>query len=269
MDVPSSRTNTLSRTVSALALVEYFIALGEAMAADNGLNQTRFHAWKKEVCRVLVDHFGPGSPAVARLQPLTPTATPLVFNSAVRAVTIDAVKILSELRSRLGDALARETCFALVLTTLRRFDIFAQAVSRRRRKGKTSAQFQLRDEYDVQDALYGILKPHIADLDREDPTPKVAGDSGRTDLSSRSAGLVIEVKRVRTAAHAKKLAAECSARLVKYGEIEGLRVLVFFVFDPEGLISDPDNFAAQIGKGAVQLGQRSFEVKCIISPRKA
>lgn len=119
-----------------------------------------------------------------------------------------------------------------VLEFLSRFDRMAVALSTGRRKGKSP--FSIDDEYDVQDLVFAALKPLVRDLTTENPYPKVAGVSGRVDLTSRSLGLVVEIKAALREGREKDIARECMERIKLYSGAPEIRFLVFFLYDPHG-----------------------------------
>lgn len=45
-----------------------------------------------------------------------------------------------------------------------------------------------------------------------------------------------------------------------------LRTLVFFIYDPEGQLPDPDNLSGDLSKPVV-LDDKEFSVEVILSPR--
>lgn len=126
-----------------------------------------------------------------------------------------------------------------VLLFCSRFDRTVDALTNRDRN---KPPFLLADEYDVQDLAYGSLKPIVEDLLLEDPTGKVAGTSGRLDITSRSLGLVIEVKAALKPRREEDIPRECFERIKQYSLVPGMRVLAFFIYDPANKIKDADNF---------------------------
>lgn len=56
---------------------------------------------------------------------------------------------------------------------------------------------QIKDEYDVQDLLYGLLKIHYEDIRPEEHTLSYAGSSTRVDFLLKKERIVIEVKKTR------------------------------------------------------------------------
>ena len=153
-----------------------------------------------------------------------------------------------------------------VLTILRRFSLAARALQNRPRAEKAAAAYAIEDEYDVQDLLFAVLKPLCDDLEREDPVPKTAGDSGRVDLSSRMLGTIIEIKFAKNPTRAAAISRECRERVVTYSRWPDLRHLVFFVYDPDGLMSDPDNFVSGLTSPFCTYGGKSFSVTAVVSP---
>jgi len=154
----------------------------------------------------------------------------------------------------------------VVSLALRRFHSAARALANRPREEKRAKSYVIEDEYDVQDLLFAMLKPIIADLEREDPVSKTAGDSGRVDLSSRSLGLVIEVKFPKSEGRAREIPRECSERIVLYSRWPELRHLVFFVYDPSCRIPDADNFIAGLSSPSTRWGEKELSVTAIVSP---
>lgn len=153
-----------------------------------------------------------------------------------------------------------------VLKILRRFEVAARALRSRPREDKKKFGYVIADEYDVQDLLYALLKPLVEDLEREAPVPKTAGVSGRVDLCSTRLGLVLEVKFAKAGGgNATKLVKECNERVVTYAAGPGLEHLVFFVYDPDGVLPDRDNFISGLSTPASIHG-KSFAVDAVVAP---
>lgn len=167
-----------------------------------------------------------------------------------------------------SNALSEVDPFTVVNTiqVLRRFHLGASRLRSRPRKEKASLGYVIADEYDVQDLLFAILKPYIKDLDCENPTPKFAGDAGRVDLCSKDLGMVIEVKYGKNAKRAADLAAECRERFLQYSEFPELTHLIYFIYDPNHLIADPDNFEKDFTSPATWR-DKSFQVTAIVNPK--
>jgi hypothetical protein len=103
-----------------------------------------------------------------------------------------------------------------------------------RRKGAVSLAFST--EYDVQDLLHALLRPWIADIRAEEFTPSLAGSSTRMDFLLPAHKLVIELKFVRDASHAKKIGDELIVDIDHYRKHPECETLWCVVYDPEHLI---------------------------------
>lgn len=153
-----------------------------------------------------------------------------------------------------------------ILAMLRRFDIAARALRDRPRQDKKQCGYIVVDEYDVQDLLFAMIKPLCNDLEREDPVPKSAGDSGRVDLCSRMLGMIIEVKYAKDDNRARAIARECKERVITYSRWPELRHLVFFVYDPEHRLPDADNFIKDLSSSIFVYDSKKFSINAIVSP---
>ena len=118
----------------------------------------------------------------------------------------------------------------------------------------------------MQDLAFALLKPDVVDLEYEDPIPKLAGDSGRVDLSSRHLGMIIELKYVRDRARGNEIAKECRERVLLYSRWPELRHLVFFVYDPNRFLGDPDNIIHGLSVPICAWGPKTFRVTTVVSP---
>lgn len=118
-------------------------------------------------------------------------------------------------------------------------------------------------EASVQDLLYFMLKPAIPDLKPEHP---VAGHQRQyviQDFRSPSLKIVIEAKRPRNKAHARKLIGELRDDAGGYKSDPACKDLIFFVYDPKGFVEDPTALAKAID-GTHQHANRKIVVHCII-----
>ena len=128
-----------------------------------------------------------------------------------------------------------------------RFDRMTHALTKR---GQKKPPIPMTDEYDVQEFAYAALKPLVDDLTLEDPTAKVAGAAGRVDLVSYKLGLAIEVKATLKANREDAIVRECFERIKLYSSVRDIRVLAFFVYDPEKKLDDHDNVQRGLEAGS-------------------
>jgi hypothetical protein len=130
-----------------------------------------------------------------------------------------------------------------------------------------SAYAQLDDESKVQDLVYCLASSVIPDLHYEDPQRKARGalTSTRVDFSSRSASMLVEVKLATGKHQAKKVEAEISEDIVKYGRHRSFDILIFFVFCHSYAFPNPREF--ELGfTGSQQIGGHRFQTLCIVRP---
>ncbi len=105
-----------------------------------------------------------------------------------------------------------------------------------RRSGGTL--LSLDSEAAVQDTLYIMLRPWIADLVPENPTDKIGNRYSIKDFLSKSSRIVIEAKYIRSADHGKNITKEINDDIETYRYHSHCDDLVFFIYDPDALIPD-------------------------------
>ncbi len=118
------------------------------------------------------------------------------------------------------------------------------------------------DEYDVQDLLHCLLKVDFEDIRPEEWTPSYCGTSARMDFLLKQEGIVIEVKRMRRNMSIRDLGDQLIIDVTRYKAHPDCRRLICFVYDPEGLVSNPAAIECDIPSA-----ERSLDVQVIIAPR--
>ena len=88
------------------------------------------------------------------------------------------------------------TCVELVKNVFMNFQDSIKHITTGRRKGHNP--FPIRDEYDVQDLSYLILRSRFRDLAFENPHFKRGGTNSKVDLMIESEGVDIELKIMNT-----------------------------------------------------------------------
>ena len=96
------------------------------------------------------------------------------------------------------------------------------------------------DEYDVQDLLNSLLMLYFDDIRKEEWTPSFAGASARMDFLLKNEKVVTEVKKTRKSMTNKSLGDELIADVARYKEHPDCEKLICFVYDPEGLLGNPN-----------------------------
>lgn len=122
-----------------------------------------------------------------------------------------------------------------VLEALHSFTDCARYLNTRR---SGTALLSLDSEAAVQDALYLMLRPWISDLVPENPTDKIGNRYSIKDFISVASRIVIEAKFVRNADHGKSIVKEINDDIETYRYHGACDDLIFFIYDPEGLIPD-------------------------------
>lgn len=126
-----------------------------------------------------------------------------------------------------------------------RFHVIAKQLEERYDNRPTIA---IKDEYDVQDLLHGLLKLYFDDIRPEEWTPSYAGCSSRVDFLLKNEKTVIEVKKTRHNLLDREIGEQLIIDICKYKSHPSCRTLLCFVYDPEQLISNPDGLENDLNK---------------------
>lgn len=131
----------------------------------------------------------------------------------------------------------------------------------RRRKEAIALTFD--SEYDIQDMLHALLRPWISDIRPEEFTPSYAGTSTRMDFLLPEYSIVIEVKRVRSATHAKSIGQEIIIDTDHYRKHPACKQLWCVIYDPQQYISNPGGFTKDL-EGTSSRGESSVIVHVFV-----
>lgn len=129
-----------------------------------------------------------------------------------------------------------------------------------RHAGRTTITIE--DEYDTQDLLHAILRLHFDDIREEEWTPSYAGAASRVDFLLKAEQIVIEVKKTRASMTAKKLGEELIIDRARYEKHPECKILVCFVYDPEGRIGNPVGIERDL-----ESHESKLKVRVIIAPK--
>lgn len=168
---------------------------------------------------------------------------------------IDAAFALDATAASPASKLARKSALDGVLCVVDAFTASA-GVLRKRHAGRTG--FEINDEYDVQDLFFALVLPIVPDVVPEDPASKVANKSSRLDFTSKSTGLGIEVKHLKSKGDAHRVRDEILVDEATYQEHPYVDTVVAFVHDPDEhiAISSRKSFEADLSK-SVSIGGRT------------
>ena len=115
---------------------------------------------------------------------------------------------------------------------------FSECVRYLNTRRSSGALLTLDGEPAVQDALYLMLRPWISDLVPENPTDRIANRFSIKDFLSKANRFVVEAKYIRNADHGKSIVKELNDDIETYRYHPSCDDLVFFIYDPDGLIPD-------------------------------
>jgi hypothetical protein len=122
-----------------------------------------------------------------------------------------------------------------VLLGLREFDACVRYLNTRRSAG---AIINIESEADVQDVLYLLLRPWVVDLVFESPADKSGNRYAIKDFSSAAGRFVVDAKYIRNEEHGRLISRELHDDIEMYRTHPRCDDLIFFVYDPNGLIPD-------------------------------
>ncbi len=134
------------------------------------------------------------------------------------------------------------------------FERFHTVARQLRRRHDERSTLEIRDEYDVQDLLQGLLKIDFEDVRPEEWTPSYAGASNRMDFLIKDDEIAIEVKMTRRGLKDKELGDQLIIDIAKYQSHPNCKCLYCFVYDPEGIIRNPrgmERDLAKLSKGLI------------------
>ncbi len=149
----------------------------------------------------------------------------------------------------------------LVRNVLNNFSNAIKKVTQNRRKGHDN--YEINDEYDVQDVLYVILKAVFPNLKDEDPIQKIGGKGTRIDLILREEEILIEVKMIKTSDYTEsKFIDELKIDIESYHGSPWIKTLFCFVYDPFNKTRDIANFTDL--NGMREKNGKKFNVEVIV-----
>ncbi len=136
-----------------------------------------------------------------------------------------------------------------------------QKIIKDRRKNHT--EFEIRDEYDVQDILYVVIKSIFPNMRDEDPIPKVGGKSTKIDLILRDEKILVEVKMIKERdSNETHFIEQLKVDFESYHQCSWLEKLFCFVYDPFKKTRDISNFKDLNGKRVK--GEHNYNVEVIV-----
>lgn len=165
--------------------------------------------------------------------------------------------VLSAIEKTRKGLIVRENILPTVNVLLNILGSFPDVVSRLKYRRPGKETLLIKDEYDVQDIVYIMLKGIFPTLQYEDPMPKVGLNSSRADFTIIDLGVFLETKIISKKGKEKEIQQQCLTDIQNYGKQEGCQKIIFFIYDPEKCIDNQYAFKNGIGNNC------SFEEKSI------
>ena len=156
-----------------------------------------------------------------------------VTTSQIRSA-IDAAFALDASAASPASKLVRRSALEGVLAIVESFSTSASVL--RNRHSRRPA-FEINDEHDIQDLFFALVLPIVPDMVPEDPASKVANKSSRLDFTSKSTGLGIELKHLKSKSDADRVRDEILVDEATYRAHPYVDTVVAFVYDPGGNIA--------------------------------
>ena len=173
---------------------------------------------------------------------MTSTSTPDTDTAEASVTYVAATSALCTGLAR--TSYGRPAALATITGILRRFPAIVRELNSRHSRRPPLAE--IKDEYDVQDVLRGVLSGLFDDVRDEETTPSHAGLRSRMDLLLKREQIVIETKMTRDGLDQRKVAEELAIDKELYRSHPDCRTLVFFVYDPGHRLANPTALEADL-----------------------
>lgn len=144
-------------------------------------------------------------------------------------------------------------------------ELFPESVSYLKNERGSRPNFELTEELDVRDLLFSIIKPVFPDSRIEESTSKFANKTKQVDIVVPQISTLIEIKFVRDSRHSKTVANELMEDIEGYQVHENCDRLIAYVWDPQRLVTNRENFINDL-KGLREKNGRRFNVEVFIKP---
>ena len=141
---------------------------------------------------------------------------------------------------------------------LRRFHTVVRQLRRRHANRPT---LDVKDEYDVQDLLHALLRIYYDEVGAEELAPGSAGASPAIAFVLKAEQMVIEARLMREGLDAQALRSQLLADIGYCSSHYDCRTLIFFIYDPDGRIPNPEGFEQDISRPV-----NGMKVRLVIAP---
>lgn len=207
------------------------------------ISPPKFNAWRAEILTVLRYAKLNVPEYIAQI-----TAEDNQYRNDALAVASTIETIKEQLNAGILDTQEESSELGSELENI--FNKFHKVARQLRTRHNSRSTLEIDDEYDVQDLLHALLLLHFDDVRPEEWTPSYAGGSVRMDFLLKDEGIVVEVKKTRKSMTAKSLGEELLIDREKYKAHPDCKKMYCFVYDPEGLLGNPNGIKKDLEKGA-------------------
>lgn len=139
---------------------------------------------------------------------------------------------------------------------------FHSVVRQLQKRQRNREPFIVKDEYDVQDLLHGLLRIYFEDVRPEEYCPSYAGTSPRIDFFLKREQIAIEAKMASKDHRKRKIREELILDKEYYSKKEECKILYCLVYDPDEWITNPRGFETDLNEKSYK-----FEAKVFIVPK--
>lgn len=110
--------------------------------------------------------------------------------------------------------------------------------------------------------MHSLLKIHFDDIRPEEWAPSYAGSASRVDFLLKEEQIIIEAKKTRKTLKAKQVGEQLIVDIEKYKKHPDCKILVCFVYDPEGWLANPRGLESDLNSESDEL-----IVRVLVVPR--
>lgn len=158
-----------------------------------------------------------------------------------------------------GEAAGTLDTLSIIEKLCLRFHIVARQLRSRYEDRPT---LEIEDEYDVQDLFHSLLKLHFDDVRAEEWTPSYAGRASRVDFLLKQEKLVVEIKKTRAKLKASDIGEQLLVDIARYQQHPDCKLLVCFIYDPEGRIANPVGLESDLEKAS-----KNLKIRVLVAPK--
>lgn len=137
-----------------------------------------------------------------------------------------------------------------VQRVLDRFGVVARHLDER---GREKSPLRMKDEYDVQYLLHGLLGVHFDDIRAETSTDRHSSVNPRIDFLLEQHAIGIEVKRASDSMTPRRIRSELAEDKEQYRKDTDIETLFCFIYDPDRKFENPMEFEVDFASSTSNL----------------